>query len=168
MHAQYYNSHSRAHDFVYAPLRELEIARVDSHVAFNFRLTFNNHFNPCWKSIPRAWAGFIWDNGKREEIVQKLTTYASMFYSSCGIHHNKKLIDTTHISLVGFCLCKHRNTECVSFGVFHREIWSLIVCCPIRIKALPRSIALVLPLTICAVSSALAPPKMIDQLFFLS
>ena len=44
VHAQYYNSHSRAHDFVYAPLRELEIARVDSHAAFNFRFTFNNHF----------------------------------------------------------------------------------------------------------------------------
>lgn len=44
VHAQYYNSRSRAHDFVYAPLRELESARVDGHAAFNFRLTFNNHF----------------------------------------------------------------------------------------------------------------------------
>lgn len=75
-----------------------------------------------------------------------------MFYASCGIHRNKKLIDTTHISLVGFCLCKHHNTECVSYGAFHREIWSLIVCWSIRIKALPRSIALVLSSTICSVT----------------
>lgn len=34
-----------------------------------------------------------------------------MFLVSCGIHHNKKVIDITHISLTGFCLCKHRNTE---------------------------------------------------------
>lgn len=34
-----------------------------------------------------------------------------MFLVSCGIHHNKKVIDITHISRTGFCLCKHLNTE---------------------------------------------------------
>ena len=48
---------------------------------------------------------------KKQRKNKKLAVLASMFLVSCGIHHNKKVIDITHISLTGFCLCKHRNTE---------------------------------------------------------